>query len=156
MARKQRLLALLASPAAERAGVLCVLVHIDEAHSNAWPVWGRPSLDPQKDLGERVQRAARFRDEHVPPEAALAASVAVMADTWDNQFAETFRAWPDQFFHVVRKAPAGGADGGEIEESAYVAAKSEYGKYADALLDVDCTEILEDVLAPFSRASVSG
>lgn len=102
-----------------------ILIQIDEAHSTEWPN-GLPDIpEPQKNMNERVERANRFVEEDKPP-------YSVYVDGWDNIFAETFRAWPDQYYCIDQEFKTIG--------------KSEYGKRGDALIDLEYTDLLEQLM----------
>jgi hypothetical protein len=109
-----------------------ILVQIDEAHSNAWPMainslLGVTQPEPQKTFEDRITRAKYFVESYNPP-------YTVMIDSWSNDFAEMFRAWPDKY-HI-------------IDQNLKVVAKSEYHKDGDndALIIEDCTIALEKLM----------
>lgn len=112
-----------------RARIKFLLVQIDEAHSTAWPVGLPETPAPQRSFDERVQRANHFVRSHGPQDPFI-----VKVDGWDNDFAETFRVWPDKYYLV--------------DSTLTVLAKSEYGNSGeqDALIKVDCTELICDLL----------
>lgn len=113
----------------KEAGLNVILVQIDEAHSDAWPI----NIDkllaieqpkPQKTFKDRVDRANQFISKYRPP-------YPVYIDGWDNTFSELFRAWPDKY-HCINK-------------DLIVVAKSEYhtdGK-KEAVIMEDYTVLLE-------------
>lgn len=105
-----------------------ILIQIDEAHSTAWPTELQNTPTPQKDLNERVSRANKFVEEN---NLYNNKAFTVLVDNWENTFAELFRAWPDVYYLVNKERN--------------VIAKSEYGKYRDALINVDCTEYLAEL-----------
>src|SRR5437762_301298 len=85
-----------------------ILVQIDEAHSDEWPVYideilGVEQPKAQKTFQDRIDRANYFIKNYNPP-------YPVYIDSWDNDFAELFRAWPDKYhcidkdFRVIAKA----------------------------------------------------
>ncbi len=76
-------------------GMDVILIQIDEAHSSGWPVGLEDQPEPHKDFSERIARANQFVEEYKPP-------YKVLVDTWDNEFGETFHAWPDKYVCVDR------------------------------------------------------
>ena len=104
-------------------GIVFVLVYIDEAHSKRWPV-GIDHPDPHAGIGDRIDRARRFLPEFRAP-------FSMVVDSWSNDFAETFRAWPDRYFH--------------LDPDHRVLHMSTYGRNADALVDVDCLDLIADL-----------
>jgi hypothetical protein len=120
----KRLFAL--SEQVKRAGIKVVLVQIDEAHSSGWPMALDEQPEPQSNFQERVDRATQFVERYEPP-------YDVYIDGWDNQFAETFRAWPDKYHAVDNKLR--------------VFAKAEYGTghdgHQEAVVIEDYCDLLE-------------
>jgi hypothetical protein len=108
----------------KRHGIKFILVQIDEAHSTAWPLGLENTPTPQKSFDERVERANIFVKTDSPPDP-----FTVCIDAWDNQFAETFRSWPDKYYCIDNKLN--------------VIAKSEYG---DALIKKDCTDLIHELM----------
>lgn len=106
------------------AGVGFVLVYIDEAHSTLWPVGLALTPPPQVNARDRLRRAREFAAAHDVGDA-----FRIVADGAGDAFAETFRAWPDKFLR--------------LDAALRVTAMSTYGARADALIDVDCLELLE-------------
>jgi hypothetical protein len=100
-------------------GIKFMLVQIDEAHSSKWPLGLPDQVEPQKSFDERIERAQTFSKDHDIKEP-----FKIMIDGWDNEFANRFRAWPDKYYLV--------------DPTYKLLAKSEYGRYEDALIDVDC------------------
>ena len=106
-----------------------ILIQIDEAHSTAWPMAIDTLLyvdkvEPQKTFEDRISRANYFVEKYNPP-------YPVYIDTWQNEFANTFMAWPDKY-HFINK-------------DFVVLAKSEYhseGK-KEAVIMEDYTVLLE-------------
>lgn len=94
----------------KRAGVKVILVQIDEAHSSAWPMALDEQPEPNSSFQDRINRANQFVRQYDPP-------YDVYIDGWDNQFADTFRAWPDKYHCVNRNLR--------------VVAKAEYGTKGD-------------------------
>jgi hypothetical protein len=111
-----------------------LLVHVHEAHSSAWPAGLPDQTEPQKCYKDRIDRAEKFvqtscslidvNDSNSP--------IIIRIDGWDNCFEQKFRAWPDKYYLI---------------DSAYkVLARSEYGMFADALIDVDSLDLLKEIL----------
>jgi Iodothyronine deiodinase len=105
-----------------------ILIQIDEAHSTAWPMAIDNALkveqpEPQKSLEDRFNRVKYFVNTYHPP-------YPVFVDTWNNDFAEMFRAWPDKY-HCINK---------DFE----VIAKSDYhnDEQKEATVIEDCTDVL--------------
>ena len=111
----------------EKHNLKVILIQVDEAHSDAWPVALENQPPPQQSLKDRVDRAQYFIENYNPP-------YPVYIDNWNNEFAELFRAWPDKFYCVDRNLK--------------VIAKSEYGTVGDkeALVVKDYIEVLEDLM----------
>jgi hypothetical protein len=102
-----------------------ILIQIDEAHSTAWPNGLKSKTEPQKSLEERIQRANNFvKEEKVP--------FTVLVDTWDNDFANKYKAWPDKYYC--------------IDKNLKIIAKSEYGAVKDALINKDCIVLINELL----------
>jgi len=115
--------------ALKKNNISIILIQIDEAHSNAWPLGinnllGVEEPEPQKIFEDRVARANYFVENYHPP-------YTVMIDVWNNDFAEMFRAWPDKYHF--------------IDDNFEIIAKSEYHTDGDndALIMEDCTRVLE-------------
>jgi len=109
-----------------------ILIQIDEAHSDAWPMYIDQLLNVEqptshKSFDDRVNRANYFVDNYRPP-------YPVYIDGWDNVFGNTFRAWPDQY-HC-------------IDKNFKVIAKSEYGTIGpnEAKIVEDYTELLQRLM----------
>jgi hypothetical protein len=116
----------------EEKNIQVILIQVDEAHSNAWPLpldtllnVGR--VEPQKTFSDRVARARHFINKYSPP-------YKVYIDTWPNTFAEKFRAWPDKYCLV--------------DDKLTIVAKSEYhhDEVKEATVKEDCTVVLERLL----------
>jgi len=108
-----------------------ILIQIDEAHSEAWPV-GIETLNvlpvkPQRTFQDRIARAQYFVDNYKPP-------FTVYVDGWNNQFAELYRAWPDKYYCV--------------DKDLKVIGKSEYNKEGseEALVVVDLIDFLNKLM----------
>lgn len=105
-----------------------ILIQIDEAHSSAWPlsidsIFNVEQPEPHKSFENRLERANHFINKYKPP-------YEVYVDTWNNEFAETFKAWPDRY-HFIDKDYA-------------IVAKSEYynDTKREAIVIEDCTDVL--------------
>ena len=102
-----------------------ILIQIDEAHSSAWPIGLKNQVLPQKDFKDRIERAQKFvKEENVPFE--------VLIDTWENDFANKYKAWPDKYYCLDNKMN--------------IIAKSEYGENSDALINKDCCVLINELL----------
>lgn len=100
-----------------------LLIQIDEAHSTAWPIGLINTPQPQKSFEDRCSRANDFVKTTNPTESFI-----IKIDGWNNEFAETFRAWPDKYYLI---------------DSQYkIIAKSEYGAKKDALINTDCCDLI--------------
>lgn len=107
--------------------ILFILVQIDEAHSSAWPTGLENQPEPQKNITDRLQRANDFvNSENVP--------IEVYVDTWDNNFAEIYHAWPDKYYH--------------FDKQLNILTHSEYGIYGDenAKIKLDCLDLISNLL----------
>jgi hypothetical protein len=108
-------------------GIFFILIQIDEAHSSAWPIALENQPEPQKNIEERLDRANKFViDDFVP--------FPVYCDVWENDFAETYQAWPDKYYM--------------FDSTLTVLQKSEYGYEGDknALIEVDCLDLIKKLL----------
>ena len=109
-----------------------VLIQIDEAHSeDAWPISVDALLDvhavqSHKCFQDRMDRAKYFIETYKPP-------FDVYIDNWTNDYAETFRAWPDQYCCV---------------KDLKMVAKSTYNKEGgvEATVDVDITDLIVQLI----------
>ncbi len=121
------------SPMLNARNIQVILIQIDEAHSDGWPLgrlWSNGIETQPKPHGsfvDRVDRANHFVTTYNPP-------YPVFIDGWDNQFAELFSAWPDKFHCVT--------------QDLVIVAKSEYGSEGeeDALIKEDYTVLLQKLL----------
>ena len=102
-----------------------ILIQIDEAHSTAWPIGLKNDIEPQKTLEERFERAREFIKNENPP-------FEILVDTWKNNFAEKYKAWPDKYYC--------------IDKNLIIISKSEYGKKGDALINKDCCDLIEELM----------
>lgn len=112
----------------KRFGILFILVQIDEAHSSAWPIGLNNQPEPQASFEDRVDRANAFVETDNPP-------FPVYIDAWDNFFAETYRAWPDQYYCATLP-------------NKKIIGKSEYGTQGEnnALIEVDCLMLIDKLM----------
>lgn len=141
-----------------------LFVQIDEAHSTMWPlgpvslasaglVESSSSLNnslnnslnttidpstgevlPQKSLDDRILRAQQFMQVPIVS-AALAmvdSPIKVAVDTWDNEFGNRLHAWPDVYYLVDLSTKL-------------ILARSTYGMNADALIDIECLDLLDQL-----------
>ena len=112
-----------------------LLVQINEAHSSAWPVGLPDQPEPHKCYRDRESRAKEFVEKDLKTKTDQKLSedpFIVRVDGWDNLADNTFRLWPDKYYLIDRDYK--------------VLAKAEYGRDADALINVDCIEVLHDLL----------
>jgi hypothetical protein len=105
--------------------IFFILVQIDEAHTPAWPQGIITLGIPQSDINDRIKRAQEFSTEEL---VGNEANFKVLVDTWSNSFAETYQAWPDKYFL--------------FDSERKVVAKSTYGAYKNAVIDVDCVDLI--------------
>lgn len=107
--------------------ILFILVQIDEAHSTEWQIGLENHPSPHKNIQDRLERANNFvMSENVP--------FPVYVDNWQNEFAEIYQAWPDEYYH--------------FNSDLIILAKSEYGadNNSDALIKLDCFDLIENLL----------
>lgn len=105
-----------------------LLVQINEAHSSAWPAGLPDQPEPQKCYTDRVNRAIKFVEESDPKDPFV-----IRVDGFDNLFDNKFRIWPDKYYF--------------INNQYIVLAKSEYNSKRDGLIDVDCLDLLKNILS---------
>lgn len=103
-----------------------ILIQIDEAHSSDWPVGIKNLVGPQKTLEDRFERAREFVKNENPP-------FEVLVDTWENNFAEKYKSWPDKYYC--------------IDKNFTIICKSEYGTKGDAIINKDCCDLIEELMA---------
>jgi hypothetical protein len=120
------------APRLEQHKINIILVQIDEAHSDAWPVaipeiLGVEQPKPQQCFQDRVDRANSFVAEYAPP-------YPIFIDGWNNEFAELYQAWPDKYYC--------------LDANLKVIAKSEYHKegHYEAKIIEDYTNLLETLM----------
>ena len=101
-----------------------ILIQLDEAHSTAWPMGLPNPSTPQTSLKDRISRAKEFiSKENCPFE--------VLVDTWDNSFANEYKAWPDKYYCV--------------DQNLKIIAKSQYGASKEAIINKDCCDLIEEL-----------
>jgi hypothetical protein len=103
-----------------------ILIQIDEAHSSAWPTGLKNTPSPQKSIDDRINRAIEFIKENEPP-------FEILIDTWENSFANKYKTWPDKYYC--------------IDKNLKIIAKAEYGNRGSALIDKDCCDLIEELIA---------
>ena len=116
----------------EEKDIFFILIQIDEAHTPLWPQGGIRLGIPQESAEDRRARAAEFAAAELP----VCDRFMVLVDPWENPFAERYRAWPDKYVLLDRDH--------------CVKAKSTYGAHADALLDVDCVDLIHSLYVPLN------
>lgn len=110
-----------------KRNIFMILVQIDEAHTDKWPV-GLDHPPTQKDMEDRLKRARDFvAANHIDDKA-----FKVVVDCWSNDFAEFFHSWPDKYYC--------------LDANYKVVAKSEYGRDRDALVNLDCVDLIQKML----------
>ncbi len=113
--------------------IFVILVQIDEAHSIEWPMAIDSTFDviqpeTHKTFDDRISRANYFVNNYNPP-------FDIYVDGWNNEFAEIFQAWPDQYYCINKEFQ--------------IISKSEYYLEGDneATIIEDCTVTLEKLMA---------
>jgi len=107
--------------------ILFILIQIDEAHSKEWSIGRDYEPESQKDIHDRINRANEFvKNESVP--------IPVYVDTWTNDFAETYHAWPDRYYCT--------------DSNNTIIAMSEYGSEGndDAKIKKDCLILINELI----------
>lgn len=108
--------------------ILFILIQIDEAHSDEWPVGLENQSTSHKNIQDRLNRANEFViNDKVP--------FPVYVDNWQNEFAELYQAWPDEYYH--------------FNSDLKILTKSEYGteEETDALIKLDCLDLVSKLLS---------
>ena len=125
MARREKLFSL--APRLIEKSIGVILIQINEAHSNKWPIGKEHCPSIQKSFKERLDRANDFLTKYECP-------FPIYVDDWSNNFELRFRAWPDKYYLV--------------NDQKIVVAKSEYGVAGDndGVITKDCTVLLEELL----------
>ena len=124
--RKERLFSLAYRMKKNNIGF--ILIQIDEAHSTAWPKGIPNTPEPQKTFDERVERANKFVKEENPP-------FEVLIDSWENEFANKYKAWPDQYYCINGKKR--------------IIEKCRFGLKGDAIINKDCCDLIEEILKSY-------
>jgi len=70
-----------------------ILIQIDEAHTDRWPIGLPNTVKPHKTFQDRIDRANEFVNKWNPP-------YKVYIDGWNNEFSNKFQAWPDEHYYV--------------------------------------------------------
>ncbi len=106
--------------------IFFILIQIDEAHTAAWPQGVIKLGTPHKNIEDRCKRAQDFNSEII---VGNSEHFKVLVDPWHNPFAECYSAWPDRYvlFDSARR----------------VVAQSTYGAHKDAVIDVDCVDLIQ-------------
>lgn len=121
--------------------ILFILIQIDEAHSSEWPIGLENQPEPQKDIAERLKKANSFCKIDLLLESSKSSKYSevfpVYVDTWTNEFAETYHAWPDKY-HM-------------IDENMNILQASTYGNghdgNPDALIILDALDLINQMLS---------
>lgn len=100
-----------------------VLVQINEAHSDKWPIGLKDHPTVQQSLACRINRAYAFKLQYN-------VRYPIFIDTWDDLFENTYHAWPDKY-HI-------------ITDDKTLTAKATYN--LDALVERDYSDILLEAL----------
>lgn len=80
-------------PKLDDLNIKVVMVQIEEAHTNKWPVGYTYLPTNHANFEDRVQRANEFVKKYNCP-------YDIYVDGFDNRFEETFRAWPDKYYFL--------------------------------------------------------
>jgi hypothetical protein len=128
MTRREKLFSIANKLKENKIGV--ILIQIDEAHTDKWPI-GRdyqPSI--QSDFNDRLNRTNNFIQQYNPPLDSL----TIIVDDWNNSYGDRFRAWPDKYYL--------------IDNNFNVIAKSEYGtdENNDGVITLDCVVLVERLI----------
>lgn len=114
------------SPKLKEKKIRLILIQTHEAHSSLWPVGLDDQPEPHSSFEDRVRRANEFKLCENPP-------YDIYIDGWDDQFEQTFRAWPDKYYY--------------IDHDFRILKTSSYGQRSDALIDYDCLQLLLNIIA---------
>jgi len=91
MARRNELFSL--APAMKSAGIVLILVQIEEAHTNEWPIGKDYQPNNHVSMQDRTEHATTFVSMYNPP-------FPVFVDNFDdNLYEETFHSWPDKYYY---------------------------------------------------------
>lgn len=115
--------------------IFVILVQIDEAHSVEWPMaidstFNVIQPENHKTFEDRINRANYFVENYNIPSGVF----NVYVDGWNNEFAETFHAWPDRHYC--------------INKDFQIISKAEYHLEGneEAVVIEDCTVTLENLI----------
>ena len=100
-----------------------LLIQIEEAHTTKWPLGFQDHPINHETFENRVFRANEFKNKFSQFEN-------VYVDGWDNNFENTYQAWPDRF--VL------------IDKDLKILEKSEYSM--DAVIINDYANIIEQMI----------
>jgi hypothetical protein len=67
-----------------------LMVYINEAHSERWPIGRESHPTVHQSFEDRVQRAQQFHAKESIP-------YPTFVDNWSNVFSDTFHSWPDRY-----------------------------------------------------------
>jgi len=119
-------------PRLDENNICVLLVYIDEAHSTGWPLGLDDHPQPHANIKDRLRRASEFVSTLAESASVNHENLYFAVDTWENNFANKYHAWPDKYYFVQ-------LDSGVILE------KSMYGNKGkkDAKILEDCTDMFE-------------
>ena len=95
MCRLTKLVNLL--PKLKENNISLMLVQINEAHTKKWPLGMNDHPDEQKTFEDRINRANEFITLYP------SFSEYIYIDNWNNDFENTFKAWPDKYYFINDK-----------------------------------------------------
>lgn len=75
-----------------------MLIQINEAHSDKWPIGMGDHPTVQKSLADRIQRARDFIDNNILD--SKQEQYMVYIDKWTDDYENTYHAWPDQYILI--------------------------------------------------------
>ena len=67
-----------------------ILIQIHEAHSSSWPAGLKDQPEPHKNMEDRINKALEFKKKY--------GDFNVYVDTWENEYDNLFRSWPDKYY----------------------------------------------------------
>lgn len=100
-----------------------ILIQIEEAHTKKWPLGFIDHPDNHNTFEQRVSRANQFASRFYQFDN-------VYVDGWNNDFEQTFQAWPDRF--VL------------IDKNLVILEKSEYSM--NAIIINDYADIISSII----------
>lgn len=110
-----------------------ILIQIHEAHSTDWPVYLENQPKPQSSYSDRLSRVRDFNKTDLEPLGQYINMIfKVYVDQWNDQFEQRYRSWTDVCY--------------PIDQNMKVVNKSTCGKNADALIDVDCLDLVKTLI----------